>query len=207
MRNLLICSVLISLTGLLNGCMVVADSSAPYGKVGIALPDPDVDLALWQAPERLGPYSLQGTLQGSEHDLRLFRYVDPAQPDDVLELALYPIPGGWEDLPPVRMVEGHFPQPREVELRRLQRHSRANIEETLHDSLSDPALKYPLAVSEMHVVGSNQPTSSLLMLTADMPVFIRLRLESVRPDIASRIDEMRQTLLMFRDGLVRHAGP
>ncbi|MCC1497927.1 hypothetical protein [Alcanivorax sp. 1008] len=199
----LICSLLLSLTG----CMVVTDSSAPYGRVGIAPPAPDVNLALWQPPERLDSYVLQGSLQGSEHDLRLFRYINPATLDETLEMAVYPIPGGWEDLPPLRMVEGHFPQQREIELRRLQRHSRADVEETIHDSLSDPALKYPLAISEMHVLGNGQSLSSLLILTADMPVFIRLRLESKQPDIGSRIEEMRQTLLLFRDGLVRHAGP
>jgi hypothetical protein len=187
--------------------MVVADSSAPYGRVGVALPDPDVDLELWQAPERLGSFVLQGSLKGNDHDLRLFRYVDPAHPDDTLELALYPVPGGWEDLPPLRLIEGHFPQSREFELRRLQRNNRADVEETRHDSIVDPALKYPLAISEMNVLGASQPLSSLLMLTADMPVFIRLRLQTVQPDIASRIDEMRQTLLTFRDGLARHAGP
>lgn len=202
-RILLTCSLLLTLTG----CMVVADSSAPYGRVGIALPDPDVDLAAWQAPERLGDYQLQGSLQGSEHDLRLFRYVDPARPDEALELALYPIPGGWEDLPPLRLVDGHFPQSREVELRRLQRHSQADVKEILHDSQSHPALKYPLAISEMHTIGGSRPMSLLLMLTADQPVFLRLRLEGNRHDIAGRIDEMRQTLLDFRDGLTRHARP
>ena len=202
MRTLLICLLLVSLTG----CMVVADSSAPYGRVGIAPPDPDVDLSSWQAPEQLGTFTLQGSLQGSEHDLRLFRYIDPAQPDDVLEVAIYPVPGGWEDLPPLRLVEGHFPQPREAELRRLQRHSRTDIKETLHANMTDPTLKYPLAITEMQAQNSSKPLSSLLMLTADMPIFIRLRLESVQPDIATRIDEMRRTLLLFRDNLVRHAG-
>lgn len=204
-RFFLLSSILLTALLAVTGCMVVSDSSAPYGRVGVALADPDIDLALWQAPERLGDYVLQGSVQGAEQNLRLFRYVSAAHPQEILELSIYPIPGGWEDLPPMRMVEGHFPQSREAELRRLQRHSRADVKETLHESRVDDALKYPVAISELHSQGARQQMSSLLMLTADKPVFLRLRLHGQDSSVISRSEQMLQLLLAFRDGLQRHA--
>lgn len=203
-RVFLLCSILLTALLTVTGCMVVTDSSAPYGRVGVALTDPDVDLALWQAPETLGDYVLQGSVQGSQQNLRLFRYINTTRPEEILELSIYPIPGGWEDLPPIRMVEGHFPQSREAELRRLQRYSQADVEEILHQSRTNDALKYPVAISEVHSRGGHQPMSSLLMLSADKPVFLRLHLHSQDDDVISRSDQMLQLLLAFRDGLQRH---
>ena len=204
-RVFLFFSILLTALLAVTGCMVVTDSSAPYGRVGVALADPDVDLALWQAPEILSEYALQGSVQGSEQNLRLFRYVSTVRPEEILELSIYPIPGGWEDLPPIRMVEGHFPQAREAELRRIQRHSQTDVTETLHQSTANEAFKYPVAISEMHSQGGRQSMSSLLMLTADKPVFIRLHLHSKDDDLMSRSEQMIQLLVAFRDGLQRHA--
>lgn len=202
--RLLSCALLATLIG---GCAVVEKtSSSPYGRIGIAVPDPEVALEQWQAPEQLGSYRLQGTLQTSNSDLRLFRYVDPARPAESVEMAIYPLPGGWEDLAPMRVVDGHFPQPREAEMVRLMRHSRADVREDLHDSEAHPDLLYPIAISEFHALRTDYPLATLLMLTADLPVFIRLRLETDDPDLSARIPAMRGMLLAFRAGLVRHGG-
>jgi hypothetical protein len=192
---------------LIGGCTVVEEtSSSPYGRIGIAVPEPEVALEQWQAPEQLGSYRLQGSLQTSNHELRLFRYVDPARPAESVEMAIYPLPGGWEDLPPMRVVEGHFPQPREAEMVRLIRHSQAEVREQQHDSEAHPDLLYPIAISEFHALRSDYPLATLLMLTADLPVFIRLRLETNDQDLTARIPAMRDMLLAFRAGLVRHGG-
>lgn len=191
----------------LSACMVVTDEeSSPYGRIGIAVPANTVDLSQWQAPQQLGEFSLQGSLNSKEQDLHLFRYVHPARPADILELAVYPLPGGWEDLAPIRVVEGHFPQPREAEMQRLMRHSQADVREILHDSQSDPSLRYPIAISEMRAVRIDRPLGSVLMLTADLPVFLRLRLETDDPAPAQQIPALRQMLLDFRAALARHGG-
>lgn len=202
--RLLFCALLATLIG---GCAVVEEtSSSPYGRIGIAVPGPEIALEQWQAPEQVGSYRLQGTLQTSHSELRLFRYVDPARPEESLEMAIYPLPGGWEDLPPMRVVDGHFPQPREAEMVRLIRHSRADVREDLHDSQAHPDLLYPIAISEFHALRSDYPLGTLLMLTADLPVFIRLRLETNDPDLTARIAAMRDILLAFRAGLAPHGG-
>lgn len=202
--RLLSCALLATLIG---GCAVVEETStSPYGRIGIAVPQPEVALSQWQAPEQLGSYRLQGSMQAGSSELRLFRYVDPARPAENVEMAIYPLPGGWEDLPPMRVVDGHFPQPREAEMVRLMRHSRAEVREDLHASEAHPDLLYPIAISELHALRSDYPLGSLLMLTADMPVFIRLRLETNDPDLSARIPAMREFLLSFRAGLVRHGG-
>lgn len=189
------------------GCAVVEETStSPYGRIGIAVPEPEVALEQWQAPEQLGNYRLQGSMQTSNSELRLFRYVDPARPAESVEMAIYPLPGGWEDLPPMRVVDGHFPQPREAEMVRLIRHSQAEVREQLHDSEAHPDLRYPIAISEFHALRSDYPLATLLMLTADLPVFIRLRLETEDQDLTARIPAMRDMLLAFRAGLVRHGG-
>ena len=163
-------------------------------------------LSQWQAPEQLGSYRLQGSMQAGNSELRLFRYIDPARPEESVEIAIYPLPGGWEDLPPMRVVDGHFPQPREAEMVRLIRHSQADVREKLHDTQSHPDLLYPIAISEFHALRTDYPLRTLLLLTADLPVFIRLRLESPQRDVAARIPAMRELLLAFRAGLVRHGG-
>ncbi len=202
--RLLICPLLAITIG---GCTVVEESSSsPYGRIGIAVAKPEVALEQWQAAEQLGSYRLQGTLHTSHGELRLFRYVDPARPEENVEIAIYPLPGGWEDLPPMRVVDGHFPQPREAEMVRLIRHSQADVREKLHESQSHPDLLYPIAISEFHALRTDYPLRTLLMLTADLPVFIRLRLETPQSDVAARIAAMRELLLAFRAGLVRHGG-
>ncbi|MCK5874051.1 MAG: hypothetical protein KAG82_05100 [Alcanivoracaceae bacterium] len=202
--RLLFCTLLAISTA---GCTVVEEtSSSPYGRIGIAVPEPEVALEQWQAPEQVGNYRLQGTLHTSHSELRLFRYVDPARPTENIEMAIYPLPGGWEDLAPMRVVDGHFPQPREAEMVRLIRHSQADVREELHASEAHPDLLYPIAISEFHALRSDYPLGSLLMLTADLPVFIRLRLETNDPDLNARIPAMRDMLLAFRAGLVRHGG-
>lgn len=202
--RLLPCALLAVFFG---GCAVVEEtSSSPYSRIGIAVPEPEVALEQWQAPEQLGSYRLQGTLHASNSELRLFRYVDPDRPAENVELAIYPLPGGWDDLPPLRVVNGHFPQPREAEIVRLIRHSQADVREELHASEAHPDLLYPIAISEFHALRTDYPLGSLLMLTADLPVFIRLRLETSDPDLTARIPAMRDLLLAFRAGLVRHGG-
>ena len=198
------CALLITLFA---GCAVVEETStSPYGRIGIAVPKPEVALEQWQAAEQLGNYRLQGSMQTSNNELRLFRYVDPARSGESVELAIYPLPGGWEELPPMRVVDGHFPQPREAEMVRLIRHSQAEVREQLHDSEAHPDLRYPIAISEFHALRSDYPLATLLMLTADLPVFIRLRLETEDQDLTTRIPAMRDMLLAFRAGLVRHGG-
>ncbi len=201
--RLLSCALLATL---IVGCAVVETSPSRYGRIGIAVPKPEVTLAQWQAPEQVGSYRLQGTLQTSGSELRLFRYVDPARPVESVEMAIYPLPGGWEDLPPMRVVDSHFPQPREAEMVRLMRHSQADVRENLHDSEAHPDLLYPIAISEFRALRTDYPLGTLLMLTADLPVFIRLRLETNDPDLSTRIPAMRDMLLAFRAGLVRHGG-
>ena len=202
--RLLSCALLATLIG---GCAVVEETStSPYGRIGIAVPEPEVALSQWQAPEQLGSYRLQGSMQAGNSELRLFRYIDPARPEESVEIAIYPLPGGWEDLPPMRVVDGHFPQPREAEMVRLIRHSQADVREKLHDTQSHPDLLYPIAISEFHALRTDYPLRTLLLLTADLPVFIRLRLESPQRDVAARIPAMRELLLAFRAGLVRHGG-
>ena len=202
--RLLSCALLATLIG---GCAVVEETStSPYGRIGIAVPEPEVALSQWQAPEQLGSYRLQGSMQAGNSELRLFRYIDPARPEESVEIAIYPLPGGWEDLPPMRVVDGHFPQPREAEMVRLIRHSQADVRGKLHDTQSHPDLLYPIAISEFHALRTDYPLRTLLLLTADLPVFIRLRLESPQRDVAARIPAMRELLLAFRAGLVRHGG-
>ena len=202
--RLLSCALLATLIG---GCAVVEETStSPYGRIGIAVPEPEVALSQWQAPEQLGSYRLQGSMQAGNSELRLFRYIDPARPEESVEIAIYPLPGGWEDLPPMRVVDGHFPQPREAEMVRLIRHSQADVREKLHDTQSHPDLLYPIAISEFHALRTDYPLRTLLLLTDDLPVFIRLRLESPQRDVAARIPVMCELLLAFRAGLVRHGG-
>jgi hypothetical protein len=193
----LICASAVLLSLALTGCMVVEESSQPYGRVGIALPDPDTALASLVPPEQLGEFRLQGTLQPSERELKLFRYVSEHDESLVLELALYPIPGGWEDLPPLRMVDGHFAQVREQGIVKLARRSRGDVVEVLGDSLSEPTLLYPVAVTELRSHRGANAMTDLLMLTADAPLFVHLRLESTLADATALHPTARDALIAF----------
>ncbi|MFN3713087.1 MAG: hypothetical protein ACK4SX_05465 [Alcanivoracaceae bacterium] len=181
----------------LASCMVVDESSQPYGRVGIALPDPETALDSLVAPEQLGDFRLQGTLQPSERELKLFRYVSERDESLVLEFALYPIPGGWEDLPPLRMVDGHFAQIREQGIVKLARRSRRDVVEVLGDSLSEPELLYPIAVTELRSRRGATAMTDVLMLTADAPLFVRLRLESGVADASALHPTARDALIAF----------
>jgi hypothetical protein len=203
-------AILLGLT--LSACMVVEETYQPYGRVGIALPDPETALHTIEAPQQLGDFRLQGSLQPAERELRLFRYTSDQDSSLVMELALYPVPGGWEGLPPLRMVEGHFAQVREQAIVKLSRRSQRSVEERLGDSLSDPEFVYPIAVTELRSRRGTTAMSDLLMLTADGPMFIRLRLETALADASGLQPLARDALAAFALAIRTqpsgdHAGP
>src|SRR5690606_25880489 len=100
----------------------------------------------------------------------------PVYERDALEVVIYSFPGGWEDLPGDRVVDGHFPQVREAELTRLLRAHNSEVKEIRHDSQPLSGLEYPVAASSFVVEGARPATGSLLLLSAARPLFLRLRL-------------------------------
>lgn len=196
-----------ALIALLTACApITEDGERPHGRIGVAVPAPTVSLDDWQAPAQLGTFQLQGNLQPAGQDVRLYRYVDARRPQEALELVVYSFPGGWEDLDPARVVDGHFPQAREAELARLMRSHRRQVRESLQPTRSDPSLAYPVATSLFDVEASQPAQGSVLMLSAARPLFLRLRLNTVGTAPADRVAEMQPLLVEFQRQLQAHGG-
>ncbi len=109
--------VLLLLAALLGGCQAADQDGAGRRWIGQTLP-PVVDVTTLQLPTQLETYVLQGEMAGERGIKRVALYRDQSSGETV-KLALYSLPGGWEDYSAERRVSGHYLQVRNDFGRRL----------------------------------------------------------------------------------------
>ena len=138
------------------------------------MPAVEVDLEAWQAPPTLGSFSFQGEMQMENRNLRLLRYVRERDDgrEQRLDIHLFPIPSGWEDMAPSRLVAGQYGQQRQSLGERAVRQGARDviISEERIDVTHD--ISHPLAVGHLlqHYPGAEALT--ILTVTALPPVFL-----------------------------------
>lgn len=185
----------------LTACTTVEEIRYPYGRIPMALPAPDVDLSLYSSPKALAGFTLQGSLQPSNNNLKLFHYIDEQNPGRTLQIAIYPIPAGWDDLPPGRTVAGHYGQVRQESIERLVRQTENAVAITHEELSGEQQLDYPVAAAELRSEHRNHPLSKQLLLTAVPPLFIRLTLENRSTEIGELRQVAHEALVIFSSQL------
>lgn len=184
-----------------SGCsreVVMTDRERVNERIPWEIPTPEVDLNAWQAPEQLGSFTYQGEINLDQRHLRILRYTRLRDnKEQRLELQLFPIPGGWDDMPPSRLIAGQYgPQRQQLGERALHRGA---LEVTVSEERADveDALPLPVAVGHLQQQYPNARAVTLLSVTALPPVFVSATVTG-HPDQADDLDRaMREALLDF----------
>jgi hypothetical protein len=197
---------------LIQGCMM-PEQAPPQGRIAMALPETAVDLHALQPPEQLGAFRYQASMEADGYQLRVLRYQHVEDAGRHLEIALYPLPGGWDDLAADRVIDGHFAHVREESIGRLSRRSNTPAREIRHDNMIDATFSHPIAVTELRSARDTSALTDIVLLTVKQPLFIRLRLESAHslsepaPSSDQLINEAAALMRTFHNHLPSdHAG-
>lgn len=196
--RILFCSVLI----LLAGCQ-----SAPEprytGWIGQRPSGPEVNLADYKPPEELGVFRLQGKMNFPEREMRVFRYQHTERDQHQLDVALYPLPPGWTDLPGERAVAGHYGQVKQTMAGRVT--DRHNSRVTLvSEKLRKPAdLDYPIAEGVFREQAREWNRTLVLEISARKPVFVRMTSDFADQQNAALLSQIRAAMAAF----LRHERP
>ncbi|MBZ2189943.1 hypothetical protein K8B33_12605 [Alcanivorax sp. JB21] len=183
----------------LSGCAreYLSDQERMNEQIPWEMPPVDVDLDAWQAPATLGAFTFQGEMQMDERALRLLRYVR-AQEDgreQRLDIHLFPIPSGWEDMAPTRRVAGQYGQQRQsLGERAVQRGAR---EVTISEERMDVAarISHPLAVGHLLQHYASADALTVLTVTALPPIFLSATATVTVTDLSDSERDQRGTAL------------
>ncbi|WP_111656998.1 hypothetical protein [Isoalcanivorax indicus] len=193
----LLCTLLLATTGCTRE-LVMTDQERINERIPWEIPTPEVDLNAWQAPAQLGTFSYQGDISLDQRHLRMLRYTRLRDgKEQRLELQLFPIPGGWDDMPPSRLIAGQYgPQRQQLGERALHRGA---LEVVVTEERADveDALPLPVAVGHLQQQYRNTRAVTLLSVTALPPVFVSATVTG-HPDQADDLDvAVREALLAF----------
>ena len=162
---------LLVLLALLCGCETA--SVRDVSDMPHTLPENPVQLERFPTPELTG-FTFQGDAKLEVSRQRVFLYRADDDSAVKLQLAIYAIPPGWDDMPEARLVAGHFGQVRESVVQHLLRSVGRDLE-LLDDRLvEDDALAYPMGYAQLRHLDQMPGTFYTVMLTARDPLFIRM---------------------------------
>lgn len=168
----------------LSGCLMAPDDPASdypsLDQIPMEIPPAETDLTAWQVPPHLGDYRFQGeaTLEGQR--TRILRY-SHAQDGTLIDLTLFPLPGGWDTMTPTRAVAGQYGQQRQQLIERALRHGAQEVQPLDESLLTVDGISYPVARGRLAQRYRSSTLTTLVQLTALPPVFV-LATASVPPE-------------------------
>jgi hypothetical protein len=197
MRATLLCLI----AGLLFGCTSPAPES-PYasGWIGQPLPPEQVDMQSYTPPESLAGFVLAGEMDFPGARTRLFRYRRQDNGEQEMDLAIYPLPAGWSELPPERAVAGHYGKVRQgLAHKSTQRDARLSV---ISEQLVERSgFRYPLAEAVLFEETDDWSRHLVVIIGARAPLFVRLSAQT-GPDAADALlAAMRDSLAAYMQQL------
>lgn len=198
MPNARVCCLFLLLS--LTACVreTVSDTQPLSERIPVDIPTPELDLGTWPAPAQLGSFALQGEVHLAHRHLRILRYSRPAgEQTQQLELQLTPIPGGWEDMTPSRLVAGHYGPLRQHLGERALERGALEVWVEQEGAEAEPTMPQPVATGEVWVQYPTRRAVTLLSVTALPPVFVSATVTG-RPEQAQALaDAQREALLDY----------
>lgn len=163
------------LSTLLYAC--AAERTVQGNGIPWQLPSEPVDMDRWPVPDTLGDhFEFQGEINNPSSQTRLLRYSAIDDPQRKLDITLYPIPAGWEDLPPSRVVGGHYGQVRQHLAERLMVPGVHEINISDEQMEADPQVGHVVASSRLEQVFDQHTRITRVVLAARPPLFVRAAL-------------------------------
>lgn len=157
----------------LAGCQSNGDLPEYSGWIGTTIQSQAVTLDNYQPPEQLGVFQLQGEMELPERNTRMFRYQVKDSPRQTLDIMLYPLPPGWDDLPSERTVAGHYGMVKQTLARRITQRHRSDLEAVKERLYNLEGLDSPLAEGLFLETTDTREAMLHLQITARPPVFVR----------------------------------
>src|SRR5690606_19580656 len=148
MKNLLATTFLV----LLAACSAAPTARLPDG-ARTAVPSPNVDLSVYQAPKNILNFNLLGDVSGGSSQTRLFRY-QGIEGSQTLDISLYPQPGGWELMDGERRVAGHYLPVRQALLEKMLQQGASEVRSD-NESLSATLEGHYIARGRLVAEGEN----------------------------------------------------
>ncbi|MBQ0753554.1 MAG: hypothetical protein KBT87_02755 [Gammaproteobacteria bacterium] len=190
MRTFLLCTVILLIYGCTHTPELTNIEAAPR-----AIPPVSVDLAAYQAPQTIGPFTLQGDMAASGNPSRLFRYTS-SNAGQTLSIVIYPLPGGWEQMDADQQIAGHYGQVRQDAVKQLIKRGATRVDIENEKTYVDPDSQALTAESSIIATSSAGTTvTQTLMLRRSGPIFIRLGL--IDSEKVNNIALARSTLNTF----------
>lgn len=183
--------------------LLVACAAQPVIEGGDRLPwrvpAAELDISALPAPQVLaGRFVLQGEINNPANQTRLLRYHWRENEQRKLDITLYPLPGGWEDLPAERMVAGHYGQIRQHLVERLMQPSGVIAVNITGETIEhDEAFSHPIVSGRLQQVFDRRSSITRVELTALPPMFVRIALSAPEDEDASLGDAVREALLDY----------
>jgi hypothetical protein len=189
MRTFLLCTIMLLLCACYTAPELTNLEAAPR-----TIPPAAVNLANYQAPQTIGPFTLQGDMAASASPSRLFRYTS-SNAGQSLSILIYPLPGGWELMDADQQIAGHYGQVRQDAVKRLIQRGATRVEienEQIHE---DPDSQVLTAESSIIATSERATATQTLLLRRSGPIFVRLGLTD--SEKINNIDLARSTLNTF----------
>lgn len=182
----------------LAACTTIETAPVPaLDEIPRQIPPAETDLSAWQVPPTLGSFHFQGEVSLDDQPLRLLRYRN--SDDTLLDLVLFPFPGGWDTMTPGRAVAGQYGQQRQDMIERALRHGAQEVLPLMETLAGEASLNYPMARGRLLQHYSSRTLVTLMALTAVPPVFISGHITGPA-DQADPLDEiLHQAVIDFAD--------
>ena len=139
---------------------------------------PTLNLNLYSAPTSIAGYHLQGDIGTESQRTRLFRYISEDE-KQAIEIAIYALPGGWEQMDNERQVAGHYGQIRQSFAERMVRSGAANITAEDESVSTDPQTGVTVAQARLVGEGGKAVQQHIILLRTADNLFVRLSMQPV----------------------------
>ncbi|MDF1780288.1 MAG: hypothetical protein P1U67_03230 [Alcanivoracaceae bacterium] len=139
---------------------------------------PTLNLNLYAAPASISGYHLQGDIGTESQHTRLFRYISDDQ-KQAIEIAIYALPGGWEQMDNERQVAGHYGQIRQSFAERMVRSGAANVLAEDESINTDPQTGTTVAQARLVGNGGKTVQQHIILLRTSDNLFVRLSMQPV----------------------------
>ncbi|MDX1803627.1 MAG: hypothetical protein R3292_06065 [Alcanivorax sp.] len=164
---------------------------------------PKIDLKHFTAPPLLAGLKYDGEI--SSHRSRTFLYRNEDRSEE-LNVAVYGLPGGWDNMSPQRAVAGHYGELRQRRVEKALRNS-ANALTIVRENLIDLE-GHPTAEAQMRWVEGGRPIENqALLLTLQNSTFIRITNASYQQDSRKLLQQTKRALAEFRAAQKASATP
>lgn len=194
---------ILGLMTILAGCQNSEELPRYSGWIGTTIESRAVTLDNYEPPETLGAFRLQGEMELPERNTRMFRYQAENNPERTLDILLYPLPPGWDDLPPGRSVAGHYGTVKQTLAQRVTQRNRSDLE-ALEERLYDlEGLDSPVAEGLFLETTDTRARTLHLQVAARPPVFVRATASTPGETDSGFPEETREAVHTF---LRQHTG-